>query len=221
MPSPPRWGRQIGSGSRQSPGFGLTFTMRKNLIGGFALALFLVSCASSAQLAVTPSQPEGPYYPVEMPPEIDSDLTRLGGKSVVGVILLLEGRVTDTSGEVVPGAEIEIWQTDSEGIYLHSADPRFSDRDPNFQFFGISTTDASGRYQFTTLLPGEYGSRPRHIHFKLKIEGRVVLTSQFYFADEPNSGLSAGGATSRLTLPLTSTAIDGVSAFSATGDIII
>ena len=137
------------------------------------------------------------------------------------MILQLEGRVTDSSGKVVSGAAIEIWQTDSEGIYLHPADPRFSDRDPNFQFFGISETDASGRYQFTTLLPGEYGSRPRHIHFKVKIEGRVVLTSQFYFADEAAPGLSAAGPRSRLTLPLTSTEIDGASALAATGDIVI
>ena len=219
VPPPSRWGRQVGSGrrTRQSPGFALTFTMRTNLIGGFALALFLVSCASSAQLAVTPSQPEGPYYPVEMPTEIDSDLTRVGARSIVGVILLLEGTVTDSSGEVVSGAKIEIWQTDSEGIYLHPADPRFSDCDPNFQFFGVSTTDASGRYQFTTLLPGKYGSRPRHIHFKVKIEGRVVLTSQFYFANEPAPGLSSAGATSRLT----SEVIDDASVLAATGDIVI
>ncbi|MCB9007347.1 MAG: hypothetical protein H6656_08315 [Ardenticatenaceae bacterium] len=38
--------------------------------------------------------------------------------------------------------------------------------------------------------PGEYEPRPRHIHFKVKLDGETLITSQFYFASD-NSGQPA------------------------------
>ena len=55
----------------------------------------------------------------------------------------------------------------------------------DFAYFGTSTTDADGKFDFTTYRPGIYPSRPiTHIHYKVWYQGEEVLTSQFYFTDE-------------------------------------
>lgn len=135
----------------------------------------------------TPAQMEGPYYPVEKLADRDNDLTVLQGASgtPAGQIIEFGGIVYDASGVPQPGVLIEIWQTDASGVYLHPGDPGTDQRDRNFQFYGESVTDEDGRYHFRTILPGRYEPRPRHIHVKIKLDGQELLTTQFYFADDP------------------------------------
>ena len=135
----------------------------------------------------TPAQTEGPYYPVTKPADRDSDLVIVQGASgpPAGDVVEFGGTLFDADGMAVAGAVIEIWQTDDNGIYAHPNDRRTSRRDANFQFYGESVTAADGTYRFRTILPGYYGSRPRHIHVKIKQDGRTLLTTQFYFARDP------------------------------------
>ncbi|GJM41863.1 MAG: hypothetical protein DHS20C20_21450 [Ardenticatenaceae bacterium] len=137
----------------------------------------------------TPAQQEGPYYTVEKPADRDNDLTVFAGAAGMpaGEIVEFGGTLYDQNGRPIPNAVIEIWQTDAEGVYLHPNDPGTAQRDVNFQFYGEAVTDENGRYTFRTILPGEYEPRPRHIHFKVKLDGQELITSQFYFAGE-NSG---------------------------------
>ena len=137
----------------------------------------------------TPAQQEGPYYTVEKPADRDNDLTVLAGASgtPAGEIIEFGGTLYDRNGRPIPSATIEVWQTDAEGVYLHPNDPGTAQRDVNFQFYGEAVTDENGRYTFRTILPGEYEPRPRHIHFKVKLNGNELITSQFYFAGQ-NSG---------------------------------
>ena len=98
--------------------------------------------------------------------------------------------VLQADGTPVEGAAVEIWQTDAYGVYLHPGDPGFADRDPAFQGFGQSLTDAEGAWAFRTILPEVYGGRPRHIHAKVKVDDQTVLTTQIYFSggDIPDEG---------------------------------
>jgi len=134
----------------------------------------------------TPAQQEGPYYPVNKPQDRDNDLVELAGAAgtPAGQVVEFTGRVYDAQGMPLEGITIEIWQTDESGVYLHPNDPGTAGRDPNFQFYGEAVTDAGGNYRFRTILPGRYEPRPRHIHVKIKLDGRELLTTQFYFADE-------------------------------------
>ena len=111
----------------------------------------------------------------------------------VGDSILLQGRVLDVQGEPLAGAVVEIWQTDATGSYNHPQDPNSDSLDPDFQYFGTSTTDEDGYYAFRTIVPGEYDPRPAHIHVKVKAEdGAELLTTQFYFnADDEAFGESA------------------------------
>ena len=41
--------------------------------------------------------------------------------------------------------------------------------------------DERGAFEFYTLVPGYYGGRPAHIHYKIWRGDNQVLTSQIYF----------------------------------------
>ena len=101
-----------------------------------------------------------------------------------GDILVLYGQVLDINGKPVPEAIVEIWQTDASGAYDHPNDPSTDERDLSFQFFGQNVTNDDGWYVFRTIVPGEYEPRPRHIHYKVKQDGKTLLTSQFYFTND-------------------------------------
>ncbi len=136
----------------------------------------------------TPAQQEGPYYTVNKPEDQDNDLATFAGAAggPIGQILEFGGTVYGANGLPLEGITLEIWQTDANGVYLHPNDPGTNDRDPNFQFYGEAVTDAAGSYNFRTVLPGLYEPRPRHIHVKIKLADRELLTTQFYFSGEVN-----------------------------------
>lgn len=136
---------------------------------------------------ITPAQTEGPYYPVNKPVDRDNDLLVLEGATgrPAGEILVFGGTVFDGSGMPVRGAVIEIWQTDHNGAYLHPRDPSNSRRDVNFQSYGEAVTGENGSYGFRTIIPGAYDPRPRHIHVKVRLDGKELLTTQFYFSNDP------------------------------------
>ena len=135
----------------------------------------------------TPAQTEGPFYPVSKPADRDNDLVALEGADgkPAGEVLEFGGRLYEGSGMPVQGAIIEIWQTDDNGIYLHPGDRGSSRRDVNFQSFGEAVTGEDGSYSFRTIMPGNYEPRPRHIHVKVRLGERELLTTQFYFSNDP------------------------------------
>ena len=192
------------------------------------LALDTEPTAPIVVTAFTPAQGEGPYYPVAKLADQDNDLTRVNdGAVAAGDILLLNGRVFDRNGYPVAGAVVEIWQTDAQGVYLHPNDPGFANLDPNFQGYGEAITAVDGSYQFRTILPGLYEPRPRHIHFKVKLDGVEWLTSQLYFVGDDRLGTdglaaAAGTELAMLTLQLQpGTDNDGNPVQTAEGNIIL
>lgn len=156
-----------------------------------ALAAPVLLMPVPAQAAATPRRPtpaqtEGPFYPVSLPADTDFDLLRQGdGRYAKGQPCWLEGQVLDTAGKPLPGAVVEIWQCDADGHYRHPGD---GDRaDPAFQSFGRITTDAQGHYRFRTIRPVAYTGRTPHIHLKVKLGQRSLLTTQVYVAGDPGN----------------------------------
>lgn len=163
------------------------------LLPGLALAQAPQNSAgagASTPLPLTPRQAEGPYYPTQKLADRDNDLTRVGtGGPAQGQALLLSGRLVDERNAPISAARIEIWQTDHRGIYMHPNDPGTGNRDRDFQFYGEAYTDEAGQFSFRTILPGVYGSRPRHLHVKIVPQQGPGLTTQLYFmGDERLSG---------------------------------
>lgn len=187
------------------------------LVAATAAPAWLTPALAQGQpLRPTPSQTEGPYYPVALPADTDGDLLRNGtARYAKGQAAWITGTVTDTRGTPLAGGVVEIWQCDQDGHYHHPGD---GDRaDPAFQGFGQVTLGKDGRYRFRTLKPAPYSGRTPHIHVKVKLDRQELLTTQFYVQGDPGNArdflwrrLSANGQAA-LTRPFVNTA-DGLQA---------
>ena len=176
-------------------GSAMTNLSRRRLLAAMP-ALFLPAIPLRAWAAVeaTPSATEGPFYPTQIPADSDGDLVRVAGAAgeAKGDLLLLRGRVLDQDARPVPGALVEIWQCDANGVYLHPGSNRHGQADPAFQGFGRAAADGDGRFRFRTIVPVPYPGRTPHIHMKVLRGGREALTTQFYragFAQNGSDGL--------------------------------
>ncbi len=144
------------------------------------------------KLRRTPHEEVGPMYPVRKPADRGYDLTinPRNGERATGQIVYLSGRVLDTNGDAIPGARVELWQTNMHGRYKHPADPNPALLDENFDGFGSTLTDADGRWGFKTVKPAAYPAsapgwwRPPHIHIEVLID-YARLCTQMYFPGEP------------------------------------
>lgn len=138
------------------------------------------------RLRPTPRQTEGPFYPVALPADTDHDLLRNGAlRYTHGTPAWVQGTVVDTDGRPLAGAQVEIWQCDQAGHYHHPQDG--SNADPAFQGFGRVTLGRDGAWRFHTLRPAPYAGRTPHIHLKVRLGQRELLTTQLYVEGDPGN----------------------------------
>lgn len=106
------------------------------------------------------------------------------------------GRVTDTDGNPLEGAQLEVWHTSPKGLY-DVQDPE----QPPFNLRGTFTTNANGEYAYVALRPTNYPIpydgpagdllqlmdrhpfRPSHIHWRVTKPGFRTLITQIYDSD--------------------------------------
>ena len=165
--------------------------------GLLALPVLTPGGVRAADLLPTPAQTEGPFYPDELPRDTDSDLVRVTGADAqaLGQVTHVLGRVVDRHGRPLPGLLVEVWQCDAHGRYIARGDTgwlggrfdRRPARDPGFQGYGRTLTDVGGGYRFRSIRPVPYPGRTPHIHFKVRRDGRELLTTQMYVAGEPGN----------------------------------
>lgn len=167
------------------------------MVGGFTPFLSATACGRTQVMtpcSSTPSQTEGPFYPVTEQLDVDNDLTFILGQEgePEGQILFVEGQILDAQCQPLEGARVEIWQASARGRYHHPLDESNPiPLDKNFQGWGHTFSDQEGRYVFKTVRPGQYPAtpewiRPSHIHFKVTRSGFPNLTTQMYFAGDPH-----------------------------------
>ncbi len=164
--------------------------LTRRRLAAAAIALPFVWTPARAQtgsmVRPTPRQSEGPFYPVQLPRDNDADLLRNGAQSYgAGQPCWVEGVVTDTRGQPLAQAQVEIWQCDAAGRYHHPGDGARAD--PAFQGFGQQQVGADGRYRFRTIRPVAYSGRTPHIHVKVRLGTRELLTTQLYVRDDPRN----------------------------------
>jgi protocatechuate 3,4-dioxygenase beta subunit len=158
-------------------------------VGAVAGTLLFNRPGLFADLLLTPSMTEGPFYPNPLPLDTDNDLLILNDAitPAVGEITHLSGTVMDRKGNPIPNARVEIWQVDGKGVYLH---PKGGDRklqDKNFQGFGRFITNLKGQYYFRTVKPVTYPGRTPHIHVAVYVKNKRVLTTQCLINGHPQN----------------------------------
>jgi protocatechuate 3,4-dioxygenase beta subunit len=141
----------------------------------YGLDLSPTPACDDGEAEATIRQTEGPYYSPDTPRRDD-----LAGDGE-GRALVIVGRVLSTGCRPLPGAVLDFWHADSNGVY---------DND-GYRFRGHQFADASGAFRLTTIRPAGYGyasaARPPHVHVKVQGAGTALLTTQLYFPDEDNS----------------------------------
>lgn len=138
---------------------------------------------------LTPQSIEGPYY-------LDPKLVRAQiAEGRTGVPLRVDLRVIEgaTCAPIV-GARVELWHADAQGIYsgYEGQGDRQNLSTVGEKFLrGTQFTDAKGAASFQTIYPGWYAGRATHVHFKVLLDERSVLTGQMYFPDAVNEFIYA------------------------------
>jgi protocatechuate 3,4-dioxygenase beta subunit len=126
-----------------------------------------LACGNGSQSAtVTPELTEGPYFTANSPER--ASLLEAG---TAGTKLVITGYVYTTDCKPVANALLDFWQADANGVYDNSG----------YNFRGHQFTDANGRFQLTTVVPGIYTGRTEHIHVKIQAPNGKLITSQLFF----------------------------------------
>jgi len=128
---------------------------------------------------LTSEQTAGPFYfDVE---QVREDITE--GKK--GTPLELVITVVDSAKDCKPikDAVVDLWQADADGVYSGYKNQGIDTTGQTY-LRGIQITDSEGKVKFKTIYPGIYPGRVPHLHFKVIIDNKNYVTSQFYFPPE-------------------------------------
>ena len=90
---------------------------------------------------------------------------------------MLSGRVLNEKRTPIPNAVVNLWSSDAAGNYDMIG----------YRYHGYQVTDAEGRYEFTTIIPGCYEPRDaKHLH--VKVQGNSSpITTQLYIEGQPGN----------------------------------
>ncbi len=89
-----------------------------------------------------------------------------------GQRLNISGRVSAADGTPLVGASLYLRQADGDGNYID-------------RYRGMLQADRKGRYQFGTVLPGQYYGT-KHIHITITHDGYRSLDTEILFQGDPN-----------------------------------
>lgn len=136
----------------------------------------------------------GPFF-VDDAPEVPLGGDIAGGAA--GQPCWIEGTVTDTDGNPVPNARIEVWEADEDGFYdVQYADDRvsgrahlFSDERGNYSFWGLTPTPYpiphDGPVGKLLEATGRSPMRASHLHFMVTADNlRTLVTHIFVTGDK-------------------------------------
>ena len=140
----------------------------------------------------TPRTIEGPLYVAGAPESVGFARMDDGSETDKIPTLFIEGTVTDTNGNIIEGAKVEIWHANSLGNYSF-----FDKSQSDFNLRRTILSDQNGKYVAQTTMPvgygcppegttqyvldrlGRHGNRPSHVHYFISAPGYRKLTTQF------------------------------------------
>jgi hydroxyquinol 1,2-dioxygenase len=163
------------------------FILSSDVLG---LSMLVVQMNHQLDPRATPATVLGPFH-IEGSPELEYGADMSQG--LPGTPLVLHGTVSDLDGKPVPGAVLDLWQADNEGLY----ESQHADVD-EARLRGKYTTRDDGGYCVRTVAPlgytipmdgpvGELISqteishfRPAHVHFLLNVPGYEPLITHLF-----------------------------------------
>lgn len=148
------------------------------------------SAAKTAGCWLTPAETAGPFY--FNPDLVRSDIREdtASGTIKTGVQLNMKFNVINSSCEPIPGVLVDIWHNDKDGAYSGYPNQPGGVNTVGQNFLrGIQATDAEGECSFISIYPGWYPGRVTHVHFKVRLNSNIYVTSQFAFPDEINTAV--------------------------------
>jgi maleylacetate reductase len=167
------------------------FILASDVLG---LSMLTVAINAPASAGATESTVVGPFF------TDDSPEVPLGGDiagEAKGRPCYVSGTVRGTGGEPVPGARIEVWESDEDGFYdVQYPDGRIGGR-------GWLRSAPDGEYRFWSVRPAPYPipddgpvgdlltaagrgpMRPAHLHFKVEAPGYRTLVTHIFVAGDP------------------------------------
>jgi hydroxyquinol 1,2-dioxygenase len=168
------------------------FVLASDVLG---LSMLVIGINHRHPSGATESTVFGPFF-VEGSPAFENGDDIANGAP--GIPCFVSGVVRAVGGDPVPGARLEIWQADEDGLY----DVQYAELDePRGR--GHLSADDEGRYLFWTVHPEAYPiptdgpvgellgatrrspMRPAHIHFMVTAPGyQTLITHVFDEADE-------------------------------------
>ena len=168
------------------------FILLSDVLG---LSMLTVAMNNDKPPGCTEATVFGPFH-VEGAPryELGADIANGAG----GIPCEVRGSVRGLRGEPVGGAQLDVWQSDEDGLYdvQHAGIDRAQAR-------GILVTDPEGRYHFRSILAmpyaiphdgpvgdlltamGRHPWRPAHLHFMIKAPGYETLITHVFRSDDP------------------------------------
>ena len=136
----------------------------------------------------------GPFF-VDTAPQIEQGGDIAEGST--GQPAWVEGTVTDTDGNPVPGARIEVWESDEDGFYdvqyddgrTHGRAHLFTDEDGSYRFWAMTPVPYpiphDGPVGQMLQAVGRSPLRAAHLHFMVTAPGmRTLVTHIFVDGDE-------------------------------------
>ena len=167
------------------------FILLSDVLG---LSMLTVAINAPASAGATESTVVGPFFTDESPEvPLGGDITG----EAKGRPCYVSGTVRGTGGEPVPGARIEVWESDEDGFYdVQYPDGRIGGR-------GWLRSAPDGEYRFWSVRPAPYPipddgpvgdllaaagrgpMRPAHLHFKVEAPGYRTLITHIFVAGDP------------------------------------
>lgn len=156
-------------------------------IGGFiAASLSPTSFAAVKSCKATQAIEEGPYYLASTPTR--SDVT----DGQAGKAITIKFTIRDTKCNAIKSARVDIWFANANGVYsgvANQGDDLGAGVNSGLFLRGTQFSDAKGVVTFKGIYPGWYPVRTIHIHEKIWINNKQVLTTQTYFTDSQNAAV--------------------------------
>jgi protocatechuate 3,4-dioxygenase beta subunit len=161
----------------------------------------VLTVAEKANCGITAEVTEGPYYVSGTSALVNGNLNTT---QLPGTPIQISGHVYEglDNSKPVANAKIELWHTDDTGSYHPNSNGDVSKYTAaDIALRGFITTDAQGAYKFTSIYPGEYSGRTRHIHVKVTAPGKATVTTQLIIPTLPGDPITFDDDTVSKGLP--------------------